>query len=71
MLCVAACWWLTACGPSDSELCEDAKAKVAECKLEDIHPAQNCDDDVSDEKRELYECLADAKCDALEACIEG
>ena len=49
---------LTACSPSDEELCEDVQKKLRDCGT--IGPS-SCPETLRDEIREQYECIMNTK----------
>jgi len=50
---------LSACGPSDEELCKDVQKKLRDCGT--IGPG-SCPETLPDELRDQYECIMDTKC---------
>lgn len=55
------------CGPSDEELCKDVQEKMARCGS--IGPSR-CDDSLSDQLREQYECIVDTRCSEIHECAD-
>ena len=63
-LCALALF-LTACGQSDEELCQDAQNKLRSCG----QPASSsCPENLNDKVRDQYECIVDAECHELGEC---
>lgn len=53
------------CGPSDEELCKQAREKLERCGT--TGPSR-CDDNLSDQLREQYECIVDTRCSEIHEC---
>lgn len=53
------------CGPSDEELCKEVQEKMARCGS--VGPA-SCNENLSDNVREQYECIVDTRCSEIHEC---
>jgi hypothetical protein len=59
--------WLSACGPSDEELCQDAQKKLRSCG----QPTSiSCPERLNDKVRDQYECIVDSECHELGECAD-
>ena len=57
-----------ACGPSDEELCKEVQEKMARCGT--IGPSR-CEEALSDDLREEYECIVDTRCSEIHECASN